>query len=228
MRGFAASFRVGAVDAAMLMPTISFYGIGFGILAETVRLSLAESGLFSAWLYAGAAQMASLKGWADPVPLLFAALTTAAVNSRFFLMGATLRSFFSGQPVPAVYGSLFFLVDASWALALREREPKVHPIGFFLGVGVTMWTVWLLSTLLGHAFGGILGDARTYGVDFLLGAFFAVAAVGFWKKAKDVSPLIVAVVVAVIVERIVPGPWYILLGALSGSLAGAICRGRAA
>jgi predicted branched-subunit amino acid permease len=228
LRGFAASFRVGAVDAAMLMPTIAFYGLGFGILAEGVRLSLVESGLFSAWLYAGAAQMASLKGWADPVPLLFASLTTAAVNARFVLMGATLRPFFAGQPVPAVYASLFFLVDASWALALREREPKVHPIGFFLGLGATMWTVWFLSTLLGHAFGGILGDARTFGVDFLLGAFFAVAAVGFWKRAKDVSPLVVAVVAAIIIEKTVPGPWYILLGALAGSLAGAMRRGRAA
>jgi predicted branched-subunit amino acid permease len=228
LRGFAASFRIGAAEAAMLLPTIAFYGIGFGILAETVRLSLIESGIFSGWVYAGAAQMASLKGWADPVPLLFASLTTAAVNARFVLLGATLRPFFAGHRPLAVYSALFFLVDASWALALREREPKVHAIGFFTGVGVTMWTVWLLSTLLGHAFGGVLGDARAFGVDFLLGAFFATAAVGFWKKAKDLSPLVVAVVVAVIVEKTVPGPWYILLGALAGSLAGTFRRVRAA
>jgi predicted branched-subunit amino acid permease len=197
------------------------YGVGFGMMAATVHLSLVEAAFFSGIVYAGGAQLASLQGWSYPVPLLFVCLATIAINSRYLLMGATLRPFLAGHRPLAVYGALFFLVDANWAPALRQNRDQVDGVAFFLGSGFVMWGTWVATTMAGHGFGQILGDPHALGVDFVLAAFFTTAAVTFWRKAKTVLPLLVAAAAAIAAERLLHGPWYILIGALVGSLAGA-------
>jgi predicted branched-subunit amino acid permease len=224
-RSFVSSFCAGAVLIWVMMPSIVLVGIVFGVLASTVGLTLVESAAFSGSVYAGGAQMASLQGWADPVPLVFVCLTTAAVNSRYVLMGATLRSFLAHRPAPLVYGTLFFLVDATWILAMRDRDKGYDWVGYLLGGGFVMWVVWIASTMAGHAFGQLIGDPHAYGFDFMLAAFFATAGVSFWRHSRRVAPLIVALAVAILVQKLVPGPWYILIGALAGSLVGAFGKG---
>jgi predicted branched-subunit amino acid permease len=89
-----------------------------------------------------------------------------------------------------------------------------------------MWFVWVAATLAGHVFGQALGDPTVFGIDFMLAAFFTAMAVTFWTRARNPTPFLVAILVAIVVERLVPGPWYILLGALGGSLAGALRHAR--
>ena len=47
-------------------------------------------------------------------------------------------------------------------------------------------------------------------------------AVGFFRTARSIAPLIVAIAVAILVQKLVAGPWYLFAGALTGSLAGAL------
>lgn len=227
-RSFASSFSAGATTIWVMMPSIVVFGAVFGLLAHTAGLTVIEAATFSGSVYAGGAQMASLQGWSYPVPLLFVCLTTAAVNSRYILMGATLRSHLAGRPAPLVYGTLFFLVDATWILAMRDRDKGFDFVGYLLGGGVIMWLVWIASTMAGHAFGQLLGDPQRFGFDFMLAAFFATAGVSFWRHSRRVGPLIVSVAVAILVQKLIPGPWYILIGALAGSLVGMFRHGRTA
>ena len=227
-RGFAASFCAGAITIWVMMPSIVVFGVVFGLLAHGAALTQIEAATFSGAVYAGGAQMASLQGWSYPVPLLFVCLTTAAVNSRYILMGATLRAHLAGRPAPLVYGTLFFLVDATWILAMRDREKGYDFVGYLLGGGAIMWVVWIASTMAGHAFGQMLGDPRKFGFDFMLAAFFATAAVSFWRHSRRIGPLVVAVGVSIVVQKLLPGPWYILIGALAGSLVGLLKYGRTA
>ena len=67
-----------------------------------------------------------------------------------------------------------------------------------------------------------MGDPKKFGIDFMLAAFFATMAVAFFRETRGMAPLVVAIVTAVGVEWLVPGPWYIFAGALAGSLAGAV------
>lgn len=221
-RSFASSFAMGSATIWVMMPSAILMGAVFGVMADTVHLSMIEAAVFSGSVYAGGAQMASLQGWAYPVPLLFVCLTTAAVNSRYVLMSATLRPYLVHRPAPLVYGTLFFLVDSTWILAMRDREKGIDFTGYLLGGGFSMWVVWIGATMAGHAFGALLGDPRRFGFDFMVAAFFSTAAVTFWRHSKRMTPLIVSVGVAILVQRLMPGPWYILVGALAGSIAGAI------
>ena len=225
---FLSSFRTGAIRIWLFMPSAVLYGMAFGIMAGTTGLTLGESGVFSAVVYAGGAQMGSLQGWAHPVPILFVCLTTAAINSRYVLMGATLRPFLAGRPAWQVYGTLFLLTDSTWIMAMRDRDEDLDGVGYVLGGGLTMWTMWIASSMAGQAFGQLIADPRAFGFDFMLAAFFSMAAVNFWRQSRNVAPLLIAAAVAILVQRLLPGPWYILIGALAGSLAGAIRYARAA
>lgn len=215
-------FRTGAAAALVLMPSVALYGIAFGVMAAARGLTAAETVLFSAWLNAGGAQMATLAVWDDPLPWLAVALTTVAMNARYLLLGATLRPWFGGLPVRQAYPSLFVLGDGNWALALREHDAGRTDAAFLAGSGAALWLTWVGSTALGHLGGQVIDDPRRLGIDFMLPAFFATMALAFFRRAGGIAPLIAGIGVAVIVDRLIPGPWYILSGALAGSLVGAL------
>lgn len=214
--------RSGARAAMILAPGVAMYGAAFGVMAQAAGLSVFEAAFMSGWMNAGGAQMATLQAWADPIPLLAVCLTTLAMNARYLLLGAALRPWFSGLPAHQSYTSLFVLGDGNWALALREFAAGRRDAAFVLGSGLVLWLVWVGMTAAGHLFGQVLGNPQRFGLDFMLAAFFITMAMVFVRQARDIAPLIVGLVVAVAVERLVAGPWYILAGALAGSLVGAL------
>ena len=217
-----AGVEAGALAILPLLPTLAVFGGGFGLLAATTKLSLAESLLFSAWVYAGSAQMATLNAWADPVPYAVVVVTTLGMNARYLLLSATLRPWLHGLPAHQVGWSLFLLGDSNWALAMKERERGLDDAGYLFGSGVVMWIAWVISTGIGHAFGRVIASPERFGVDFILAAFFAAMAAAFIKRAGHLLPFGVAALVAVVFDRVVPGPWSLAAGALAGSAAAAL------
>jgi 4-azaleucine resistance transporter AzlC len=214
-------FSAGAAGVLPLLPGVAMYGAAFGVMAQATGLSLIETILFSGWVYAGSAQMASLQAWGSPVPILAVFLTSLAMNARYLLLGAALQPWLRGLPARKIYPSLFFLGDGNWALAMRERERGRNDAAYLLGSGVAMWLAWVGATGVGHAFGQVLGNPARFGVDFILAAFFATMAVEFLRRRSSLLPFVVGIGVAIMVERLAPGPWYILAGAAAGSAAGA-------
>ena len=217
----------GVVDGArkgiLISPTLIAFGLGVGLLAASKGLTVAEIALMSAWVYAGGAQMATLQVWTEPLPLLALVLTVLAMNARYILLSASLRPPFGALPFWQVYPGLAIFGDGNWMLTMREINERQRPdAGFLLGSGLVMILPWIASTVVGHLFGQVIGDPRRFGIDFLLAAFFAVMAVGFFRKAHSIAPLVVAIAVAILVQRLVEGPWYLFAGALAGSLAGAL------
>lgn len=215
-------FRAGLVGGMILVPGVAMYGTAFGMMAQATGLTVLEAIFMSGWVNAGGAQMATLQAWADPVPLLAVCLTTLAMNARYLLLGAALRPWFGLLPPHQSYPSLFVMGDANWALALREHAEGRRDAAFLAGSGALLSLVWIGTTGAGHLFGQVLGNPKTFGVDFMLAAFFITMAAAFVRQVRDIAPLLVGVVVAVIVEKLIVGPWYILAGALAGSFTGAL------
>jgi branched chain amino acid efflux pump len=212
----------GLSKALVLAPGLIAFGLAVGVLAAAKGLTVLEIALMSAWVYAGGAQMASLQIWTDPLPLFALVLTVLAMNARYVLFSAALRPYFGALPSWQIYPALAILGDGNWALAMREMNERRPDAGFLLGSGLVMIVPWTAATVIGHLFGQVLGDPRRLGIDFMLAAFFATMAVGFFRVARGLAPLLVAIAVAVAVEKLVPGPWYLFAGALAGSLAGAL------
>jgi predicted branched-subunit amino acid permease len=217
----------GVVDGAhkglLIAPTLIAFGLGVGLLAASKGLSVSEIALMSAWVYAGGAQMATLQVWTEPLPVFALVLTVLAMNARYICSarrcGRISARCRSGK---SIRGSRSSATATGCSRCAKVNEGRRPDAGFLLGSGLVMILPWTASTVAGHLFGQILGDPRRFGIDFLLAAFFAVMSVGFLRKARSIAPLLVAIAVAVAVQKMVPGPWYLFAGALAGSLAGAL------
>ena len=217
----AAGLLLGARRSLPLVLSVGAYGAVFGVLARQAGLSLPEASLMSAAVFAGTAQFLAIGLWATPVSIVAVVAATLVVNLRLLMMGAALRPWLATLGPLRTYGSLFFLTDESWALTLREFEAGGRDTAFLLGSGLAIFVAWNGATVAGYTAGAALGDPARWGLDFAATAVFAALLAGRWTGRADLLPWATAAVVAVIVERIVPGAWYILAGGLAGSLVGA-------
>lgn len=202
------------------------FGVFYGFLAGQNGLTLLETSLMSALVFAGASQFLSVELWGDPLPVGALVATVLVVNARHLLMGATLAPWLKHVRPSRAYGSLYFLTDESWGLSVADMRNGGRDAAFLLGSGLTIFLFWNTGTLAGRVFGGMLPDLDRYGIDFLGTAFFVALLAGFWRGRGDLLPWLVAAAVALAMERTIPGTWYILGGALAGSLVGALRHAR--
>jgi 4-azaleucine resistance transporter AzlC len=202
--------------------TDSAVALVFGVLARQAGLSPAETVLMSVLVFAGAAQFVALGLWASPLPVASIVLTTLVVNLRHVLMGASLRPWFSRLSPLNAYTSLFFMVDESWALSIAQFNRGEEDGSFLLGAGLAVFIGWVGGTFIGRTLGTALKHPSRFGLDFAITAVFLALLVGLWKGKSDVLPWAAAAAASVVGFHVLPGKWYILLGALVGTLAGGL------
>lgn len=202
--------------------TDSAVALVFGVLAKQAGLSVLETVLMSALMFAGAAQFVVLGLWASPLPVASLILTTLVVNLRHVLMGAALRPWFSRLSPLKAYTSLYFMVDESWALTIAQFNRGQENGSFLLGSGLAVFTGWVGGTFIGRTLGTALKDPSRFGLDFAITAVFLALLVGLWKGKSDLLPWAAAAAASVVGFHMLPGKWYILLGGLIGTLAGGL------
>jgi 4-azaleucine resistance transporter AzlC len=196
------------------------YGFAFGVLAQQVHLSVLEVLLMSALVFAGSAQLVALSLWTMPLSPTVIIFTTLLINLRNVLMGISISPWFLRLPRFKAYTTLFLLADENWALTMSEFEHGEHDAAFLLGSGLVMFVVWTSSTVMGRLLGNVISDPERFGLDFAFVAVILALLVNMWKGKTNLLPWIVAAIVAVITAYLLPGKWYILLGALAGSFVG--------
>lgn len=210
--------RDGYLQCLPVAVGVAGYGIVFGVLARQAGLSTAEAALMSATVLAGAAQLIAMELWADPVPVAALISTTLVVNLRYLLMGAALRPWFKHLSPMQAYASLFFTADENWALTISELRGGSPHGSFLLGSGLAIWSFWVVATVLGAMAGGLVDDPARFGFDFVLTAVFLTLAVDLWDGESSFLPWVTAAAVAVLVQHVLPGYWYIMFGGLGGAL----------
>lgn len=217
----------GARLALPLVPGTLVMAAAIGTLAVQKGLTLAETVLMSALVFGGASQLVALEIWMPRfgwTALFTVGLVAATVNLRYFLMTASMRPWFAGLPAWQVYPALLFTVDANWLVAMRYHAEGGRDPGIYVGCGFTLWVLWVAGAVPGHALGGLISDPGRYGLDLALPAFFAAMLVPLWGGVWRAIPWLIAAAVALIVSAFLPGWWFIIAGALAGSISGGFIR----
>ncbi|EMA45462.1 AzlC family ABC transporter permease [Halococcus saccharolyticus] len=212
-----AGVREGFVTGFPVAIGVAGYGIVFGVLAGRAGLSVAEAGLMSATVLAGAAQLIAVELWADSVPAVTVIATVGIVNLRYLLLGAALRPWFRHLSPRAAYGSVFFTADENWALTIARLREGSRRGAFLLGSGLVLWLLWIAATVLGVTAGDLVGDPAQYGLDFVVIALFLTLAAGLWEGRESVQPWLAAAGVALAANAVLPGEWYVIVGAFAGA-----------
>lgn len=203
--------------------SIAAYGLVWGVLAGQAGLSVLEVALMSGLVFAGASQFVALDMWTPgSLPILSIIIATAIVNLRILLMSATLRPLVGHLPLPRALAAMFFVSDEQWAMTMAEVRKGGGSVAFLLGTGVLSWFSWMLSTLGGRVLGAFIDDPTRYGLDFAFTATFIALLLGMWKGRGDLIPWIVGALAAILASRLIEGNWYIIIGGLVGSFAGAL------
>lgn len=206
--------------APMLPGTLAF-GLAFGALCAQKKFSLAEVEVMMAIVYGGLSQFVAVQSWPDHLTassIATLALLTTTVNIRFTLMSASLRPWFGTLPPWQAYPSMLLVTDGGWLAAMRYREHGGANAWFFVGGGLVLYVAWLLSSIPGFLLAEQLTDPKKYGVDLVMPAFYAAMLVPAWKGVVKAIPWVIAGAAALVVHYTVSGYWFIIIGALAGSI----------
>lgn len=217
----AAAMWLGARRIAPLVIALVPFGLIVGLVGQGQGLSLAEMGLMSGLCFAGSAQLLALSHWTMPAPILAAAFGTFVINLRMALMGPVLAPWLDRLHGWRLAGSLFVMADQNWALSVDAMRRNDTDAGFLFGSGAATWVLWLVTTLVGHLLGRVLAPVPGHPVFFAALAVFVALLVPMWRGRADAMPWVVAAGMATLVWWVVPGPWYIVAGAIAGAAAGA-------
>ena len=216
---FAQGLRLGLPVA----PGIMAFGLVVGAAAAHQGLSFFQSMAMNFLVCSGIAQLVALEIWPAVLTwgaIVTIALLTAVVGARLFLMSVAMRPWFGEVPAWQAYTGLFFLTDATWLIAMRYRADGGRDVAVYFGAAAAIMMGWLAATGTGYFVGGFIVDPARYGFDLVMPAFFAAMLVPLWAGARRAWGWIIGGIVAVAVERLVPGWWFIVAGSITGAIAG--------
>ncbi len=211
----------GIYAIAPMLPGTTAFGLAFGALCAQKHFTLTEVEVMMGIVYGGLSQYVAVQSWPDHLTvstIATLALLTATVNMRFALMSASLRPWFCTLPPWQAYPSMLLVTDGGWLAAMRYREHGGANAWFFVGGGLVLYVVWLLSSVPGFLLAEQLSDPKKYGVDLVVPAFYAAMLVPAWKGPRRAIPWAVAGIVALTLNHLVSGYWFIIGGAVAGSV----------
>ncbi|MFT8244758.1 AzlC family ABC transporter permease [Roseomonas sp. BN140053] len=224
MSGFTrAGLRRGVKVALPLLIGLLPFALVVGVVSGGKGLTLAETVLMSALVFAGASQLLALELWADPVPLLAVGLAALVVNLRLLPMGAALAPWFRHVRGWRVWLTLATMTDHVFAFSVPEERAGRLDVGFLLGVGLVSWAGWVVISAGGHLLGSAVRLGAGNPLFFAAVSAFVALLVPMWRdRRRDLLPWALAAVVAIGANAAGwPPPVPLLLGALSGAALGA-------
>lgn len=209
----------------VLLAVIPF-GLVFGAVAVDSGLTIAQTVGFSASVYAGASQFVALEMMAIGSPVLVVAISVFALNFRHVLYSASLgRHLVRFSPLEKA-AAFFFLVDPAFgeaeARALQGQLTKT----FYFVYCLVLYVGWLLATLAGAVFGGLIEDPEAFALDFILPVYFLTLLMGFRARAGFYPVMLASAATSIALYVTVGPPWHVTFGALGGILYAAIAAPR--
>jgi 4-azaleucine resistance transporter AzlC len=198
-------FLAGARATLPLVAGAAPFGLIYGVLGTTAGLPPAVTLAMSVIVFAGSAQIiaAGQVGVVPPVPYPIMVLTTFVVNLRHVLYSASLAPRLRHLSRAWKWLLAYLLTDEAYATTIvRYQQPRGGPNlhWFFLGSGLTLWTTWQLSTLLGVVVGREL-PAR-WGLDFTLALTFIGIALPTLRDRAVIASALAAGLAAVLAHSL--------------------------
>jgi predicted branched-subunit amino acid permease len=214
--------KLGAMLMLPALPGMIAFGIAVGATAARKGFTLIDSILMNVLIYGGASQMVAMEVWPQRITLASLAalaLLAGTVNARMLLFGASLRPWLGPLPGWQIYPMLQMSTDPGWLISMRYRADGGSDAAVFLGGGLLVWAAWQAGTTGGYLMGALVSDPRRIALDLVMPIFFSTMLVPLWRGRRRAIAWGIAGAVALATEYLVSGWWFVITGALAGSLA---------
>ncbi|HLW47467.1 MAG TPA: AzlC family ABC transporter permease [bacterium] len=212
-------FWDGFLQSLPLWMGVAPFGAVYALAARAAGLNAPETIGMSVLVYAGSAQFAAAALFAGGAGALAILLTTFIMNARHILMSASLAPPLRRYPALSRAGAAFVVVDESYAMSVSRVLGGSGPT-FLVGAGVSLYLAWLAGTAAGVAI--TLGLARpgSVGLDLVFPLSFFVLLLPYLEAPPERIAAVVAGGLGLASRLFLPGPWYLLIAAIGGMLAG--------
>jgi predicted branched-subunit amino acid permease len=175
------------------------YGVSFGAIGVTSGFTVLQTCALSLFVFTGASQFALIGVVASGGAPMSGAATALMLGTRNTLYGLKLASLLGLRGTRRVAGAQL-LIDESTAMALKAKDPKDAPFGFF-ATGFGVFAFWNLATFIGALAGDTLGDTRKYGLDAAVPAAFLAL---LWPRLSTWLARLTALAAAALALSLVP------------------------
>lgn len=178
---------------------VGLYGVSFGAVATASGLSVAHACVLSLLAFTGASQFAYVGVIAAGGAPLTGALTSVLLGGRNLFYGISLASALSVTGWRR-WATAHLVIDESTAMAIARDTAHQSRLAFYW-TGLTIFTLWNLSTLVGALAGNALGDPRDIGLDAVVAAAFLGL---LWPRLDSWTSRLVALAASAFALALVP------------------------
>ncbi len=214
-------FFAGIIAELPLLLGVIPFGLIYGVLALQAGLPAGVAFAMSSIVFAGSAQFAATQLFAVGAPGGLILFTTVILNLRHLLYSASLAPYLAPLRPAWKWLLAYLLTDEAYAVTImRYRQPpsaNAPTHWFFFGAGLTLWTAWQVSTVLGLVLGAQVPSR--WRLDFALPLTFIALAIPTLTDSASVTSAVVAGVIAVVTISL-PLRLGLTLGVLAGILSG--------
>jgi 4-azaleucine resistance transporter AzlC len=187
--------RDGVRAVVPLAVAVVGFGVSFGVLARAAGMGSVAPIVMSLATFAGSAQFAAASILGSGGTVVASITAAVLLNARYGPIGVSVAPSLSGG-----WWSRFLhaqlTVDESWAIS-AEGDGRFNP-KVLLGAGVTLYAAWVTGTVLGVAFGDVIGDPSTWGLDAAFPALFLALLVPQLRDRRAVGAAVGAAIAIVL------------------------------
>jgi predicted branched-subunit amino acid permease len=219
--------RAGARAVAPMLVGVVPFGLVAGATPVTHKLGGPVAVGFSVIVFAGASQLAALAVLITGGSALVAALAAWTINLRLLLYSASLAPHLARERLRTRLLVAYLLTDQAYAVCIsrwgRDDDPQ-RRVPYFLGAALLLWVSWQISTVAGALIGSTV--PKDIPLEFAVPLVFLVLLVPAINSRPSVIAAAVGGVGAVAAAQVGAGHLSLMVGAVSGIVAGTVAEVR--
>ena len=208
------TFIKGILDILPLMIPVVPFGIIYGVIGVEIGFSPMEVFAMSFVIFAGSSQIAFAQLFAAGASPLVMISSVAVINSRHILYGAVLAEYLGKLRLTWKILLSYLMADQAFSVSsayfkknLKNKNAHFH----MLGSGLTLWSLWQLSTLIGIVLGNIV--PAQLGLEFAIPLTFFSLILSELRKLDHLIIILISGICSVLTYNF-PFKIYIIFSAI--------------
>jgi len=221
-------FSAGARDSIGILLGLVPFALVFGIAADGAGLSVIQTTVMSAGIFAGTAQLVTVELIDANAGLTIIVVTGIVVNLRMLMYSASIAPHFTDYGKRTRASLAYFLTDHVYAMSIAEYATEARSRDkrlYYLGLGVSIWVVWVATTIVGFVLGA--GIPESLNLMFAIPLVFLAILIPAIEDLPQVVAALASAVAAIaaayaVTEFGLPAGVDLLIAAAVGIVAGMI------